>query len=67
MIPFINAFLNNFHKMITENQTATAELGKLNVLVGVKEFPGRVKCATLAWHTLHAALINKDDRSISTE
>ncbi len=31
-------------------------LGKLTVLTGVKEFPMRVKCATLAWHTMHAAL-----------
>lgn len=31
-------------------------LGKLNVLAGVQEFPARIKCATLAWHTLHAAL-----------
>ncbi len=34
----------------------TAELGKLTVLLGVKEFPMRVKCATLPWHTLQAAL-----------
>jgi nitrogen fixation NifU-like protein len=34
----------------------TAPLGKLGVLAGVREFPMRVKCATLAWHTLRAAL-----------
>ena len=32
------------------------DLGKLEVLAGVREFPARVKCATLAWHTLQAAL-----------
>jgi nitrogen fixation protein NifU and related proteins len=41
-------------------------LGKLEVLSGVHEFPVRVKCATLAWHTLHAAL-HDDTRPVSTE
>ncbi len=36
-------------------------LGKLSVLKGVKEYPMRVKCATLAWHTMHAALMGKKD------
>jgi nitrogen fixation NifU-like protein len=40
-------------------------LGKLEVLVGVREFPMRVKCATLAWHTLRAALHGEE--SASTE
>jgi nitrogen fixation NifU-like protein len=40
--------------------------GKLAVLAGVREYPARVKCATLAWHTLDAALKNKEN-SISTE
>ncbi len=43
-----------------------AELGKLTVFSGVSEFPVRVKCATLAWHTLHAALEGKQD-AVSTE
>jgi nitrogen fixation NifU-like protein len=43
-----------------------AELGKLTVFSGVSEFPVRVKCATLAWHTLQAALEGKQD-AISTE
>ena len=41
-------------------------VGKLKVLSGVKEFPMRVKCATLPWHTLMAALENADD-TVSTE
>ncbi|MDA8108651.1 MAG: SUF system NifU family Fe-S cluster assembly protein [Betaproteobacteria bacterium] len=44
-----------FHDMVT-GAGAHAELGKLEVLGGVREFPMRVKCATLAWHTLSAAL-----------
>lgn len=46
-----------FHRIITGQETGSAEsLGKLAVLAGVAGFPTRVKCATLAWHTLHAAL-----------
>ena len=41
-------------------------LGKLAALVSVKEFPMRVKCATLAWHTMQAAL-NDDTNTVSTE
>ena len=43
-----------------------SELGKLAVFSGVSEFPVRVKCATLAWHTLHAALEGKQE-AVSTE
>jgi nitrogen fixation NifU-like protein len=41
------------------------DMGKLSALAGVREFPVRVKCASLAWHTLKAALSNK--RGTSTE
>ncbi len=41
------------------------DLGELSALLGVRKFPARVKCATLAWHTLAAAL--RDERQISTE
>ncbi|MFZ3201099.1 MAG: SUF system NifU family Fe-S cluster assembly protein [Candidatus Acidiferrales bacterium] len=58
-----------FHKLVTgyapANGQAT-ELGKLAVFSGVSEFPVRVKCATLAWHTLNAALEGKQE-SVSTE
>jgi nitrogen fixation NifU-like protein len=40
-------------------------LGRLKIFAGVREFPARVKCASLSWHTLHAAL--HGDESVSTE
>lgn len=61
------ALFENFHSMMTGGHAATdAHLGKLEVLSGVKEFPSRIKCATLAWHTLLAALKEKKD-GVSTE
>jgi nitrogen fixation protein NifU and related proteins len=53
----------SFHRLLTEDGTAAdpAVLGKLVVFSGVREFPVRVKCATLAWHTLRAALDNARD------
>ncbi len=57
-----------FHEMTT-GKTEDIQLeaiGKLAVLAGVREYPARVKCATLAWHTLDAALKNQA-QSISTE
>ena len=46
-----------FHEMVTGHGTRDAKaLGKLTVFAGVSEFPARVKCASLAWHTLKAAL-----------
>lgn len=48
---------NDFHDLVaTEKNTEANKLGKLAVLAGVKEFPARVKCATLAWHALHGAM-----------
>jgi nitrogen fixation NifU-like protein len=57
-----------FHKLVTKgiHNGGSGELGKLEVFSGVSEFPVRVKCATLAWHTLEAALEGKHDR-VSTE
>ena len=49
-----------FHKLITEDTVPEGVPRKLAVFSGVKEFPMRVKCATLAWHTVLAALENKD-------
>ena len=58
---------NNFHDLITtENGIDSDHLGKLAVLAGVKDFPARVKCASLCWHTLHSALID-DDKPVTTE
>ena len=56
---------HGFHDMVMQGTDADA-LGKLAVFAGVREFPIRVKCATLAWHTLEAAL-NRRDQPISTE
>src|SRR5688572_32391085 len=47
-------------------EPAKAEVGKLAVFAGVREFASRVKCATLCWHTLHAALNGQKDK-VSTE
>jgi nitrogen fixation NifU-like protein len=55
-----------FHHMVTNNGQRDAELGKLAVFAGVSEFPARVKCATLAWHTLKAAL-QGDREPVTTE
>jgi nitrogen fixation NifU-like protein len=54
------ALFNNFHAMLmhADSQQDYSSLGKLAVLSGVGEYPARVKCATLAWHTLIAALEN---------
>jgi nitrogen fixation protein NifU and related proteins len=65
----VEALFDVFHHMVTGKPPAagnTPELGKLAVFSGVSEFPARVKCATLAWHTLHAALQGKGD-TVSTE
>src|SRR5579871_5622057 len=51
------ALFTAFHTLVTEGKK-TDEVGKLAVLAGVAEFPIRVKCATLAWHTVKAALLN---------
>lgn len=56
----VEALFRDFHAMLTEAPDATddePDLGKLAVFAGVREFPARVKCATLAWHTLHNAII----------
>src|SRR5205807_1300858 len=61
-----------FHELLTgppDVKAASADvraLGKLAVFSGVREFPVRVKCATLAWHTLHNALMGQE-AVVSTE
>ena len=47
-----------FHAMLTTDASLCLDVEKLNVLAGVREYPARVKCATLAWHTMDAALAN---------
>jgi len=58
----------DFHKMVTgtDPEVLASDLEKLIVLQGVSEFPARVKCATLAWHTMMAAIHN-DSKTVSTE
>ena len=59
---------DEFHKMVTgglDIETEENHLGKLKIFAGVLEFPARVKCASLSWHTLHAALHGEGE--ISTE
>lgn len=63
------ALFEKFHKMVTGQWGPSADLhglGKLAVFSGVCEYPTRVKCATLAWHALHAALLGKGE-VVSTE
>ena len=61
-----SALFERFHRMVTTPPSEPVEdLGKLSALAGVREFPVRVKCASLAWHTLRAAL-NRERRT-STE
>ena len=51
---------DEFHAMITSSpDTPPAELGKLSVFAGVREFPTRIKCASLAWHTMKAAVAHQ--------
>jgi nitrogen fixation NifU-like protein len=59
---------DKFHDMVTSPpETAAPDLGKLSVLSGVREYPTRVKCASLAWHTMKAAVSGADDGPVSTE
>lgn len=51
----VDQLFKDMHAMLTESHP-DRDLGKLEVLSGVREFPARVKCATLAWHTLHNAI-----------
>jgi len=62
----VEALFKDMHAMLTEAHPETRDFGKLEVLSGVREFPARVKCATLAWHTLHNA-INKAREIARTE
>ena len=59
---------NEFHRMAMgelDVETEPNHLGKLTIFAGVRDFPARVKCATLSWHTMHAAL--NEQQKVSTE
>ena len=63
------SLFEKFHEVVTsaaDEEVDLAELGKLAVLAGVREFPIRVKCASLAWHTLQAA-IRGNQEDVTTE
>lgn len=56
----------SFHAMLVSNSDDTSKLGKLEAFKGVRQFPIRVKCATLCWHTFYAAL-NSHNGAVTTE
>ena len=62
----VEALFGRVHALLTTQDAGSAELGKLAALSGVREFPARVKCASLCWHTLNAALA-RGDATVSTE
>jgi nitrogen fixation protein NifU and related proteins len=66
----IDGLFKRVHALLTEPGANGSDLGKLAALSGVREFPARVKCASLCWHTLNAALAQHDAAevpSVSTE
>lgn len=71
-VPVAEQLFRDFQELVTANPTArvgpdqSERVGKLAVLAGVRAFPSRIKCATLAWHALHAALSSQTE-PVSTE
>lgn len=66
---YAHELFENVHKMLTgdiKSEDGASKVGKLEILSGVCKFPARVKCASLAWHTVNAALAG-DDRPTTTE
>ena len=59
--------LDKFHELLTTDSAVSQDLGKLVVFCGVRDYPVRVKCATLAWHTLKSVLNNAPELVKSTE
>ena len=63
----VQALYGRIHSLLTQQDAVPdASLGKLAALSGVREFPARVKCASLCWHTLNAAL-ERGEATVSTE
>ncbi|HMF56582.1 MAG TPA: SUF system NifU family Fe-S cluster assembly protein [Pyrinomonadaceae bacterium] len=59
---------DEFHRMVTgelDEQSEPNHLGRLTIFAGVRDYPARVKCASLSWHTMHAAL--RGEGTVSTE
>ncbi len=66
-LPEVRQLFGTVHDMLTRRDAPVpSELGKLAALSGVREFPARVKCASLCWHTLNAALAG-DSAPVKTE
>lgn len=61
-----NELFKQFHSMLTTEESIPPNMDKLTILAGVRSFPARVKCATLAWHTLEAAL-QRESQTVVTE
>ena len=74
-LPQVEQLFQRFHRLCTGNERAADDgdeanreaLERLQVLSGVREFPVRVKCATLPWHTLKAAVAGSADQEVTTE
>jgi len=64
----IQALFQRYHELVTGEGDSSGEdaVGKLKVLAGVREFPSRIKCATLVWHALRAA-ISENGQTVTTE
>jgi nitrogen fixation NifU-like protein len=63
-VELADSLYEDFHKLVTtppDQPIDTENLGKLKVFSGIREFPMRVKCATLCWHALQSALKNNED------
>jgi len=58
--------LDKFHDLLTTDSPVSKDMGKLVVFCGVRDYPARVKCATLAWHTLKSAL-GESPEPVTTE
>ena len=67
-VPAARQLFEQFHEMVTDHSVSadSETLGKLVVFEGVRDYPARVKCASLAWHTLHAA-IDSSHEIVTTE
>jgi nitrogen fixation protein NifU and related proteins len=63
------ALFEEFHRMVTGELDEEAEenhLGRLKIFAGVRDYPARVKCASLPWHTMHAALEGEESATTET-
>ena len=66
----VQKLFDAFHELVTsdpQREPDVGAVGKLAALAGVREYPVRVKCATLAWHTLRAALAGGGGATVKTE